>query len=520
MKKFSLFENIDENIKKINQISDAIKITLGPTGKNGILLTEKNDIQLLSTGGLVLKSLKFEDKKSNMLVKLLEQAALRTSAISGDGSTTTILLICELIETSLKLILNGYNAIFLSNGLKKVASFLTEKVVEFSTPITTEKELAGVLKTAIGKKLNPDLINCLINSVSTVNRDGLILIEENISVQNEIEKIEGIEIDKGFASSYFVNDLNNFTVKYENPYILITHQPINSVEQLRNIIEFIKSTNKPLVLVAEEINKEILSTLVLNNIQKKFKIVVVKYSSIKFIKNGLLEDLALLTHSNYYLPTAKNEEIRPLTVEDLGQCEKVIITKEKSTFILSKFSKVLAKRKINELNRELLSSESEYEKGIFKKRIARLSGHMTKIKIGLSNQYEITEQRQKVENAMNTLKSALEEGILPGGASFYLYLREEISNWSTVNLIGDELLAATIVNRSLSRPFKELFNNLNLSSTKIVNDITQKGYPYTYDLLTKQVVNAFEGGVVDSAKSIRAILWNSLSIVSTLITAE
>ena len=208
------------------------------------------------------------------------------------------------------------------------------------------------------------------------------------------------------------------------------------------------------------------------------------------------------------------------SVWDQLVAEKVIISKEKSTFILSKFSKVLAKRKINELNRELLLSESDYEKGIFKKRIARLSGHMTKIKIGLSNKYEITEQRQKVENAMSTLKSALEEGILPGGASIFLYLREEISNWSTMNLIGDEVLAATIVNRSLAHPFKQLFNNLNLSSTRILSQITQKGYPYTYDVLTQKMVNGFETGLVDSSKSIRAILWNSLTIVSTLITAE
>jgi chaperonin GroEL len=520
MKKFSLFEDIDENIKKVNNIADAIKITLGPTGKNGILLTEKNEIKLLSTGGVVLKSLNFEDRNSNILVKLLEQAALKTSSISGDGSTTTILIICELIEASIKLIINGYNGIFLSNGLKKIAAFLMEKVVEFSIPITHENELIGVLKTAVGKKMNTELLNCVVTSLPKINRDGLFLIEENISIENEIETIEGIEIDKGFASSYFINDLNNFTVKYDNPYILITNQPINSIEQLRNIIEFIKSTNKPLVLVAEEINKEILSTLVLNNMQKKFKIVVVKYTSIKFIKNGLLEDLSLLTHANYYVPTVKKEEIRPLVVEDLGQCEKIIITKEKSTFILSKFSKVLAKRKINELNRELLLSESEYEKNLFKKRIARLSGHITKIKIGLSNQYEMSEQRQKVENSMQTLRSALEEGILPGGAAFYLYLREEVTNWSSVNLIGDELFAANIVNKALVRPFKELFNNLNLPSYLVMNQIIKKGYPYTYDLLKREVINGFEKGIIDSSKSVRSILWNSLTIVSTLITAD
>jgi chaperonin GroEL len=364
-----------------------------------------------------------------------------------------------------------------------------------------------------------DLFDSVVKALPSINRDGLLLVEENISPLNEVEIVEGIEIDKGYASSYFVNDLKSFSVFYENPYVLITNQPINSINQIKDIIEYIKSNNKPLVLVAEEINKEILSTLVLNNIQKKIKIVVIKYTSIKFIKNGLLEDLSLLTHSNYFVPTSKNE-IKNLTIDDLGQCDKVIVKKDKTTFILSKFSKVLAKRRINELNRELLLSESEYEKNLFKTRIARLSGHITKIKVGTSNQYEIIEQRQKVENAINTIKSALEEGMIPGGGAFYLYLREEVSNWSYLNLIGEEIFAMNIVMDSLVRPFHELFNNTNLSSYRILDSLINKGYPYSYDVLQKSFVDSFQYGLVDSAKTVRSILWNSLSIVSTIITSD
>ena len=520
MKKFSLFENIEINLKTISDIDDSIKITLGPTGKNGIVSNSKNEIKFITTGALLLKSLEFENSSSNVILKLLEQAAVKTTLISGDGSTTTTLLSCELLKNSLKFIINGYNPIFLSNGLKRLSYFLLDKVSDFSIPITTQNHLNGLLKTAVGKKMNPDLFNCVQAALPKINRDGLILVEENISNDNEVEIVEGIEIDKGFASSYFVTDLKSFTTVYENPYILITNQPINSINQIREVIEYIKLNNKPLVLVAEEINKEILSTLVLNSIQKKLKIVVVRYTSIKFIKNGLLEDLSLLTHSNYYIPTIKNEETKILTVDDLGQCEKVIITKEKSTFILSKFSKVLAKRRINELNRELLTSESEYEKSIFKTRIARLSGSITKIKVGLSNRYEIIEQRQKVENAIITIKSGLEEGILPGGGAFYLYLREEISNWSTLNLIGEEIFAANIVMDSLLRPFIELFNNTNIPSYKVLENILKKGYPYTYDVLGKEIVNSILIGILDSSKSVRAILWNSLTIVSTIITSD
>jgi chaperonin GroEL len=518
-KNFSLFRNLEENIEAINNIDDCIKITLGPTGKNGIVANEKNEVKFITSGSLLIKSLGFTSSSANVILKLLEQASSKTFSISGDGSTTTILLCCQLLKTSLRFLLNGYNSIFLSNGLKRLSYFLLDKVVELSVPISQKSQLVGVLKTSLGKKINKELFDLLKDCISQIGRDGLILVEENISQKNEIEIVQGIELDKGFASSYFVNDMKNFEVVYENPYVLITSYPINSINQIRDVIEFVKTNNRSLVIVAEDINKEIISTLVLNNIQKKLKVVVVKYSSIKFVKNGLLEDLSTLTHSNYFISNLKETNVC-FTSEDLGQAEKVIIKKEKSTFIISKFAKLIAKRRINELNRELLLSESEYEKNIFKTRIARLSGQIAKIKIGLSNQYQIEEQRQKVENSITTLKSALEEGILPGGGCFYLHLREEIANWSSLNLIGDEFFASQIVLDSLLRPFQELFNNTSTPSYQISQKLEALGYPYAYNLTDKKIINSLEEGLVDSAKSVRAILWNSISIVSTIITSE
>jgi chaperonin GroEL len=518
-KNFSLFRNLEENIEAINNIDDCIKITLGPTGKNGIVANEKNEVKFITSGSLLIKSLGFTSSSANVILKLLEQASSKTFSISGDGSTTTILLCCQLLKTSLRFLLNGYNSIFLSNGLKRLSYFLLDKVVELSVPISQKSQLVGVLKTSLGKKINKELFDLLKDCISQIGRDGLILVEENISQKNEIEIVQGIELDKGFASSYFVNDMKNFEVFYENPYVLITSYPINSINQIRDVIEFVKANNRSLVIVAEDINKEIISTLVLNNIQKKLKVVVVKYSSIKFVKNGLLEDLSTLTHSNYFISNLKETNVC-FTSEDLGQAEKVIIKKEKSTFIISKFAKLIAKRRINELNRELLLSESEYEKNIFKTRIARLSGQIAKIKIGLSNQYQIEEQRQKVENSITTLKSALEEGILPGGGCFYLHLREEIANWSSLNLIGDEFFASQIVLDTLLRPFQELFNNTSTPSYQISQKLEALGYPYAYNLTDKKIINSLEEGLVDSAKSVRAILWNSISIVSTIITSE
>ena len=307
-------------------------------------------------------------------------------------------------------------------------------------------------------------------------------MEENLTPINEIEIVQGIELDRGYASSYFVNDLKNFEVNYENPYLLIATTPINSINQIRLIIEYVKSNSRPLIIIAEEINKDVISTLVLNNIQKKFKVAVVKFTSIKFMKTGILEDLSLLTHSNYFESNLK-DPIRNFTIQDLGQAEKVIIKKDKTTFIVSKFSKIIAKRRINELNRELITSETEYEKNLFKTRIARLSGNIAKIKIGVSNQYQIEEERQKIESAINTIKSSLEEGVVPGGGISYLYLRDELKNWGYLNLIGEEIFSVQIVIDALITPFITLFENANIGRHKIYQELSLLGYPYGYNLI-------------------------------------
>jgi len=518
-KTFSLFDQLTQNIQTIDNIDNCIKFTLGPTGKNGIVSNQKNDIKIITNGSLLIKALEFPNRSGNILLKLLEQASLKTFLISGDGSTTTILLCCQLLKSSLRFLTNGYNAIFLSNGLKKIAYFLVEKVLELALPVNETNNLTGVLKTAVGKKINKNLFELLNKSISQIDRDGLILVEENISELNELEIVQGVELEKGFASSYFVNDVKNFEVVYSNPYILITSQPLVNINQIREIITYVKNLNRPLIIIAEDISKEIISTLVLNNIQKKLKVAVINYKAIKFAKTGILEDLAILSHAHYFNTDLKNN-IDSLTVNDLGQVEKVIINKSKSTFLISKFSKLIAKRRINELNRELLTSETDFERTTFKTRIARLSGNITKIKIGLSNQYEIEEQRQKVENAMNTIKSSLEEGILPGGGIVYLYLREELRNWAYLNLIGEEIFALQIALEALLRPFYELFENASVSRVKIYEQLLELGYPYTYDLVDKKIINGYDDGLVDSAKSVRAVLWNSLTLISTVITSE
>jgi len=518
-KKFSLFDDFSSHKQSIKKMYECVQITLGPTGKNALVSNEKQEIKVITNGSLLLKALSFPNSSGNILLKLFEQAAIKTSLISGDGSTITLLLTCQLLLFSVHFLENGYNACFFTNGLKKVAYFLNQKIIEMALPILRREQLENILKTNVGKKINPALFQPLKQAIHQIGRDGLLILEENTSDFTEIEIVQGMELEKGFASTYFINNLKTFEVVYENPYILICSSPLNSLNQIQDILEFIKKNNRPLVIVTEEINKELLSTLVFNTIKKKIRVVVIKYTSIKFIKNGILEDLALLTHSSYFVSNLKETNAFFL-VKDLGHIEKVIIKKEKSTFFTSKFSKLVANRRINELNRELLTSESDYEKNICKTRIARLAGNISKIKLGFSNHYENEEIKQKIEQLVSTLKSSLEEGFLPGGGSFYLFLKEEIIPWASLNLIGEEIFAAQIVATCLSKPCEELLNDSSLSKYQILEQLKQKGYPFAFNVSEKKIVDTIENGLIDSGKSVRGTLWNSLLLVSIILTSD
>lgn len=516
---FSFQKDLETNLKTVENIYNGLKISLGPTGKMGILGTQNGEIKILTNGFSILSSLEFPHRNEQLLKQLVQQAAGKSIQISGDGSTTTSLLISNLIQNSIRSLSQGYSSILLSNGLQKIAFFLLEKTVEFSSPVKNQKELQGVLKTAIGKKVNQDLFNLLSESLFELSRDGILLVEENRSPCYEIEKVEAFELEKGYSSPYFVNQLQTFEVIYLTPLVLITSGPIQNLFQIQEIIEYSQTLQRPLVLIAEEISKEVLSNLIFLTLQKKAQIVVIQYKSIQFFKTGILEDLKILTSCTLPLTKELNETYiyKP---EELGQVEKIISQKEKTFFFLSKLSKVLAKRRVNELSRELLTSETEFEKNLLKTRVARLYGRITKIKLALSTPSQIQEERQKIEKILTIISSAIEEGILPGGGSFYLFLRNELKNWSSLNLIGDEIFASQLVRQSFLCPFYELASNNNEQPSILYETLVSLGYPHSYDLLKKQINNSYFNGTLDTTKAIRSILWNTLTLVSTLITSE
>ena len=517
-----LFNQVFFNIQIIE---NSLKIFLGPTGKKALSCTKNGKLQQISNSLLLLKSLELEPYTVNILFKLFMHASLRSFTVSGNGATTNILLACNLLKNALKFLLCGYNPLIINNGLTKSMQFLTQKVLELAIPISTTEQIEGVFRTTLKKKVSLELSNLLSKSSASISRESAITIEENSSALNTLDIVQGVEIDQGFASPYFSNDVKLLEVIYENPLLLVAASPIHFMNQIQQIIEYVQAKNRPLIILVENVSDAVVSALILGTIKKKFRVVVIKYRAIKFVKTGLLEDISLLAHSSNHMEWQTkniNEEFnRTWHAAELGNLQKAVIKKEQSVFIFSKFSKIIASRRMNELNRELLSCQTGYEKSLFKARIARFSGSIIKIKIGTAPLNEIENDRQLLESAVHVLDSSLQEGIIPGGGVFYLRLKEELLHWSSFNLIGDEIFSSQIINDALLEVVNILFANMEAPNFFILlKKIANLGYPWGYHLVQKKFLNAAEAGLVDSAKSIRTSLWHSISIISTIIICK
>lgn len=494
----------------LKKIYDCLKIFLD-SSQNICIFSEKKEIYFLNNGLSFLKNLDFFSKEVNLVTKLIEQACLKTFSLAGNGTTLTSLFSTKLMLDSLKFLLLGYDSIFLSNGFTKIAYFSAERINHYSIEITKLSQLASLIKTIFNRKEYKQIKKLLITLVLNFKKDGVILVEDSVVDKNEIEIYQGIEIEKGYISSYFINDFKSFEVNYKNPYILISKHSIVSIDQLEEVIKFCKKKNRALIIVTENIEKSVLSELILKNIKKHLKIAVIKYNSIKFLNTELLNDLSILTHSNYL-----NTDPKKFTLNDLGNAEKVILKKTKSFFIVSKFSKLITMRKIKELTKKSLVAETEHEKETLKMRIARLSGNISKLKINkfITNSSEFEFLKTKINQSIDGLKAAIEEGILPGGDNIYFLYSKELAYWSTINLVGDEIISSKLIFSLL----KDLFNEF-LPFTKLNSSRRSKKKKFSYNFTKKRVVNCFKDGFIKPSKVLRGVFWNSFTLVSSILKA-
>lgn len=520
MKK-SFFEilSFDQN-SVLTNIQNSLPISLGPRGSSVIFFQNNSDIRFLHNGSDIMNSLDFSNLEEKLLEKSFQYLSKKTQLNSGEASLSVCLFFAHLISSSNIFLLSGYNPIILAKGFQKTSFFVSNLVFEKSISIRKKSEIKGIIQTSLGEKIDKKFTCFLLNAFQKIKREAFIQIDENINSESELKEIKGIEVEKGFLSSYFINDFSNFQVSYENALLLISTSFLKDLKQIQSIIDFSILQKLPLIIITESISKDLLSILILNYLKKKLKVVVIKYSSIQSLKTALLEDLALMTQANYVESTFIKGKIveKDYNVNDLGLIHKVIICKDRSQFIFSKFSKVLIKRRLNELNRQLLISETDYEKNLYENRISRLSGNLIKLKISKDKLFNVYEIKKKIENLILNLRSSLEEGYLSGGSSFYIFTSKQVQHWSSFNLVGEEIYSSQILINSLEKLSFDFLKNLKKNQTIIFQNLLKMSYPNTYDLIKEEYVNGLNSKIFDSSKSIRLLFLHSISLLSTLIT--
>jgi chaperonin GroEL len=500
------------------KLKNSVKATLGPNGKTAIIY-EKNQLKLVDDGITIIKALKFKENSEEHILELIREASLKTNEIVGDGTTTTVLLSCNLIEESIRLILAGTKSIFLATGLKKINNFIIQKLKEFSFPLAEPSQMISLLRTSIGN-VPKNLIVQLKEAFLKKGKEGIILIEENYNPTkiNKVELLEGLQIEQGFSSAYFVKNSSKFEVVLENSFILVTDKTISSFEQIREVLDYVRMNNQSLVLIAVEFEKSVLSTLIINNLNDKLNLVAIKAPYFGLKRKMVLEDISFVTNTNFIDEKLYKKDYI-FSSNDLGRIKKATVTKNQTDLVLLQSSKLSLARKISELQREFKINDSLYEKEIIKYRINLLSGGLIKFYISASTNVELCQLRYKVEDGICSLNSAFQEGITISSNSLFLHLIEIISNWSIINLTHEEIFASKVFQKTLALPFRQLCENTNLNYPLILDKTNEKGYPFGFDFAKKELVDLEKEGILDSSKMIRIIFQNSISIAISLLLA-
>jgi chaperonin GroEL len=464
---------------------EAVSVTLGPRGRNVVIEKRVGSPQIVNDGVTIAKEIVLPNPIENTGVALIRQAAAKTNDVAGDGTTTSTVLAHAIVQEGMKNIVAGYNPIILKIGINKATKYVIEQINECAQPIENIQAIAQVATISAGN--DTEVGNMIAEALNKVGKDGIISLEEGKSITTELEVSEGMRFDKGFISPYFVNQPERMEVVLENPYILLTDKKITLVKQdLIPILEQVTKTKRSLLIIADDVEKEALATLVLNKLRGILSVAAVRVPGFGQIKKTSLEDLSILTNGQLITEDA-GYSLKTATLDLLGQARRVIITKDSTTII-------------NEGT--------------------KLSGGVAIIKVGAVTETEMKEKKLRLEDAINATRAAVEEGIVPGGGAALTHLSENLNIWAKNNLKEEELLGAFIVAKAMRKPLKRIVENSGLNGEQISAMLIEKDFEIGYDAYDQTFVNMYEKGILDPAKVVRSTLQNAASIASMILTTE
>ena len=497
-------------------LAEAVAVTLGPKGRNVVLEKKFGAPQIVNDGVTIAKEIELEDHVENTGVALIRQAASKTNDAAGDGTTTATVLAHAMVKEGLRNVAAGANAISLKRGIDKATHFLVDKIAEHARPVEDSKAIAQVGTISSGN--DEEVGRMIAEAMEKVGKEGVISLEEGKSMTTELEITEGMRFDKGYISPYFATDPERMEAILEEPFILLTDKKITLVQDLVPVLEQVARAGRPLLILAEDIEKEALATLVVNRLRGVLNVAAVKAPGFGDRRKSMLEDIAVLTGGQVITEDA-GLKLDNTKLDMLGKARRITITKDNTT-IVAEGNEEAVKSRCDQIRRQMEETESSYDKEKLQERLAKLAGGVAVVKVGAATETEMKDRKLRLEDAINATKAAVEEGIVPGGGTTLAHLAPQLEEWANSNLKNEELIGAMIVSRALAAPLKRIAENAGQNGAVIAERVKEKEFNVGFNAATNEFVDMFAAGIVDPAKVTRSATQNAASIAGMVLTTE
>ena len=499
----------------VNILANAVKVTLGPKGRNVVLDKSFGAPTVTKDGVSVAKEIELDDKFENMGAQMVKEVASQTSDIAGDGTTTATVLAQAVLREGLKSVAAGMNPMDLKRGIDKATIAITDQLQKLSKPCVDDISIAQV--GSISANSDQEVGEIISEAMKTVGKEGVITVEEGSGLSNELDVVEGMQFDRGYLSPYFINKAENQTVELEAPLILLHDKKISNIRDLLPILEGVAKASRPLLIIAEDIEGEALATLVVNNIRGIVKVAAVKAPGFGDRRKAMLEDIAILTGGKV-ISEEVGLSLEKTTIEDLGDAKKVQINKENTTIIDGAGSANEIKGRVSTINNEIEESSSDYDKEKLQERVAKLSGGVAVIKVGAATEIEMKEKKARVEDALHATRAAVEEGVVPGGGVAFIRALDGISKLTGDN--DDQNVGINILRKAVEEPFRQIVSNAGGDESVVLNAVAEGEGNFGYNAATGEYGDMIESGILDPTKVTRYALQNAASVSGLLLTTE
>ena len=499
----------------VNQLADTVRVTLGPKGRNVVLDKSFGAPLITNDGVTIAKEIELEDPFENMGAQLVKEVATKTNDVAGDGTTTATVLAQAMINEGMKNLAAGANPIVLRKGMKKATEAAVEAIAKMSQPISGRDSIARVASISAA---DDEVGEMVADAMEKVSKDGVITIEESKTMKTELDLVEGMQFDRGYVSAYMCTDMDKMEANLDDPYILITDKKISNIQEILPVLEQIVQSGSKLLIVAEDIEGEALTTLIVNKLRGTFTVVGVKAPGYGDRRKEMLKDLAILTGGTV-ISEELGLELKDTTMEQLGRAKSVKVQKENTIIVDGCGNKEEIAARVAQIRAQIAETTSEFDKEKLQERLAKLAGGVAVIRVGAATETEMKEAKLRMEDALSAARAAVEEGIIAGGGSAYVHVTQEIK--SVVDALeGDEKTGGKIILKALEAPLFHISANAGLEGSVIINKVKESPVGYGFDAYKEEYVDMIKAGILDPAKVTRSALQNATSVASTLLTTE